>query len=319
MRDEARASQRSSIGWAAMTAGGLFVAITGIATSSTTQRGAAPGVRLAIVVPEAAALAIVAALALAALLMLVLLWPRDVRRRRKKDDEEIVFYYEPPEVSVWVWVLLALLALLPLGAVGGLLWSNRLALEGGGGPASTGPLSAPSAPGARDSTPAPTEKPAVSSTLFNVAVAVVATAIAVAALGVMLWLSFGDRFSRWWVGRIFDDAREPLRAAVAESLDDLRAEPDARRAIIGCYRRFERAVAASRVPRAPWQTAAEFMHAVLDRLALPRQAVARLTELFQISRFSRRHVGAAERDVACDCLEEIRAALEAGNDGSATA
>ena len=45
-------------------------------------------------------------------------------------------------------------------------------------------------------------------------------------------------------------APPPLVEAVDESLEDLRAEPDARRAIIRCYARFERAAAAAGLQRA---------------------------------------------------------------------
>ena len=101
-----------------------------------------------------------------------------------------------------------------------------------------------------------------------------------------------------------------LAAAVEESLDDLRQEPDARTAILRIYRHFERALAGAAVPRRPWQTPTEFMRAVLGRLPLPTSPVHRLTGLFELARFSRHPVGEAERDSAWRCLSEIRAALD---------
>lgn len=320
MQADAPALERSGVTWALVTAGGLFVAITGVMMSSARQGAVGSGVRLVLGLPGAVGLAILAALAVAALLMLILLWPRDGRRRKKNEEDDAVFVDVPPKVPAWVWVALAVSAMLPLAVTGGFLWSKRVAiLDGAGAPVS---VNAPSASAVRSpdaAKPTRPEAPTVSMPAFDVAVAVVASAVALAMLSLMVWLQFGDRLSRWCAGRVFGDSREPSRAAVAESLDDLRAEPDARRAIIACYRRFERAVAASGVTRAPWQTATEFMQSVLDRLALPRPAVARLIELFQISRFSRRHVGASERDVACNCLEQIRLALETEADRAATA
>jgi hypothetical protein len=94
-------------------------------------------------------------------------------------------------------------------------------------------------------------------------------------------------------------------------LEDLRHEPDARLAIIRAYGRVEHALAAARAPRAPWQTPAEFRRSALARLPVPSAPVDRLTTLFEIARFSDRPVAGAARDAACDCLDEITAALAA--------
>jgi hypothetical protein len=98
---------------------------------------------------------------------------------------------------------------------------------------------------------------------------------------------------------------------VEESLDDLHLEGDARRAIVRCYARFERAAAAAGLPRRPWLTPGEFMREALARLPLPRAAVPTLTGLFELARFSDRPLGARERDRAVDALTEIRRAMDA--------
>ena len=131
-----------------------------------------------------------------------------------------------------------------------------------------------------------------------------------ATLGVAVLLLFAERIARWWEGTSGPSEARPLTEAVDESLEDLAAEPDARVAIIKCYRRFERVAARARVPRAPWQTADEFMREILDRLALPPRAVDRLTRLFELARFSLHPLESPERDHARACLEEIREALE---------
>jgi hypothetical protein len=92
-------------------------------------------------------------------------------------------------------------------------------------------------------------------------------------------------------------------------VEDLRSEPDARRAIVRCYARFERAVADSGVERKPWSTPMEFMREALRRLPLPRTAVPTLTGLFELARFSHHPLGPSERDQALEALDEIKTAI----------
>jgi hypothetical protein len=132
-----------------------------------------------------------------------------------------------------------------------------------------------------------------------------------ATLAMAVLLLFAERIARWWERRQRAEPDEPLGEAVQEGLDDLASEPDARVAIIRCYRRFERVAARARVPRAPWQTPEEFMRETLRRLVLPHRAVDRLTRLFELARFSVHPLGPIERDSARACLEEIGAALGA--------
>jgi hypothetical protein len=122
---------------------------------------------------------------------------------------------------------------------------------------------------------------------------------------------FGERLREWWVGTRSRAAAAPLAEAVDESLEDLRAEPDARRAIVRCYRRFEQALERSRVARAPWQTPMELMRDALGRLPLPGAPVSRLTRLFERARFSEEPMSSEDRDTAWDDLCAIRASLEA--------
>jgi len=102
---------------------------------------------------------------------------------------------------------------------------------------------------------------------------------------------------------------EALLEVVDDGLDDLADEPDPRAAIIAAYRRFERASARARVPRAPWHTPGEFMREAQRHLPIPAAAVERLTRLFELARFSDHPVHARDRDLARGCLEDIRAAL----------
>ncbi len=97
--------------------------------------------------------------------------------------------------------------------------------------------------------------------------------------------------------------------ATEASLEELELGGDPRIAIIRCYARFERSLAAAETPRAPWQTPMEFMRAVLSSLPLDPDDVARLTRLFELARFSHHPVGASEQDAALGSLKAIRDAL----------
>ena len=129
-------------------------------------------------------------------------------------------------------------------------------------------------------------------------------------LGVVLWLCFGDRLRRHR-DELASGSRVQLAMAIEDSLDELRAEINARAAIIKIYGNFERALATAKLPRRPAQTPLEFMRAVLSKWPMPLSPVRKLTELFELARFSHHPVGAKERDSAWQSLLEIRTALEA--------
>ncbi|MSP50643.1 MAG: DUF4129 domain-containing protein [Alphaproteobacteria bacterium] len=106
-----------------------------------------------------------------------------------------------------------------------------------------------------------------------------------------------------------DRAASEVAQAAEESLEDFDLGGDSRAAVIACYARFERALAAAEVPRAPWQTPLEFMRAALGALPLDPADVERLTHLFERARFSPHPLGEAERTAALEALVAIRAAL----------
>ena len=153
--------------------------------------------------------------------------------------------------------------------------------------------------------------------LFNWVFGSLALMAGLGALGLALWSALADRPIR--EDEESDPAlpAAPLGTAVEESLADLRAEGDPRRAIVRCYARFERAAADSGHARRPWLTPSEFMHEVLARRSLPRAAVPTLTGLFELARFRHHPLGASERDRAVDALHEIRRAMEVREDAGA--
>ena len=104
---------------------------------------------------------------------------------------------------------------------------------------------------------------------------------------------------------------EQLADVLDETLDDLRAEPDARRAVIAAYARLERAFAAAGVPRRRQETAEEYVPRALRGLEVDGRAVRALTDLFTIAKFSHHPVTPAMKLEAISCLERIRDDLRA--------
>jgi len=107
---------------------------------------------------------------------------------------------------------------------------------------------------------------------------------------------------------------EQLAHVLDETLDDLRAEADPRRAIIAAYARLERVLAANGVARRAAETSDEYLPRVLDDLALDSRAVERLTALFTRAKFSQHDVDTAMKEEAIGALEDVRDELRLARD-----
>lgn len=296
-----------ALGWAAVAVGGLMLVLVATLGPPKGPEGGPPAVRLVIGLPDSLQMAIFGLFALVALLVLALIFPRGLRRRRKKDEDEFELVHEAPKLSPWVLVLLLGLTLLPLGLAGYLFWLRWTPFERG---LLASPLS--SIPGARPLPPLQEAvRPMAGSPVFTWTVAALALVAGLGALGLVLWIYLGDRMVGSWTGPSpRPRAADGLAEAVELSLESLRQEPDSRRAIILCYRRFEQVLAGAGLPRAPWKTPTEFLRDTLRRFGLPSEAVTTLTRLFEVSRFSHHPVRPSERDAAVGSLIEIKAALE---------
>lgn len=128
------------------------------------------------------------------------------------------------------------------------------------------------------------------------------------ALGVAAWVT---RTSLGPGTRRRGAAPETLAAALDESLDDLRNDPDLRRAIISAYARMERALAAAGIPRDPAEAPLEYVERALLTLDASASAVRRLTDLFEWARFSHHEPEPFMRDEAVDALVAVRDELRA--------
>ena len=134
------------------------------------------------------------------------------------------------------------------------------------------------------------------------------TLLAVAVVG--WWWS--DR----WRRRARGELREPLLAraiatALDESLDDLRAERDPRRAVIAAYARLERVLARHGLPRRSSEAPLEYLVRMLADVAVTPVAARRLTALFERAKFSQHEVGVEMKEEAIEALETVRDDLRA--------
>ena len=104
---------------------------------------------------------------------------------------------------------------------------------------------------------------------------------------------------------------ETLSAALDESLAELRAEPDPRRAIIAAYAHMERALAAAGLPRRPAEAPLEYLERALVDLDATAASASRLTDLFRVAKFSDHPLDAQAKEDAIDALEAVRDELRA--------
>jgi beta-lactamase regulating signal transducer with metallopeptidase domain len=104
---------------------------------------------------------------------------------------------------------------------------------------------------------------------------------------------------------------EVLSDVLEETLDDLRAEPDPRRAVIAAYARMERSLAAHGIPRRRFEAPHEYLSRVLSEVSGGRLAATRLTSLFERARFSPHEVDENMKASAIEAIESLQADLAA--------
>jgi hypothetical protein len=103
---------------------------------------------------------------------------------------------------------------------------------------------------------------------------------------------------------------QTLSGVVDDTLDDLRDERDARRAIILAYARMEAALERSGVPRRESEAPLEYLARILLELEVSEAPVRALTDLFEQAKFSRHAIDATMKAGAIEALGAIRADLE---------
>jgi hypothetical protein len=111
-------------------------------------------------------------------------------------------------------------------------------------------------------------------------------------------------------GRRTPEQLEKLRRALDEAIDDLRRDPDPRRAVIAAYARMEQALTLYGFPRRPSEAPYEYLSRVARDLEA-EQPVAALTELFEVAKFSEHSVDETMRGRAIDALTAVRQEVRA--------
>ena len=281
-------------------AAGLVIGLAALVRMSGPAPAGPDDITGIIRLPEPVTGSIAALFTLAALVFLLAL-VRRLRSARSGEGEDAVGP-EAARLPPWLRALNQILSLVYFLVLVYLLWRGAIPLVG---------VLSQGFGGGSGSAPAfPAEAPVGAPPLITWTFGILAVVAGAGALALALWVAFADRLAEWWHGETEDPPLPPLAAAVEESLEDLRAEPDARRAIIRCYARFERVAASSGLERKPWLTPMEFMREALARLPVPRGALPTLTSLFELARFSHRSLGPSERDRALDALDVLKAAIE---------
>jgi hypothetical protein len=146
------------------------------------------------------------------------------------------------------------------------------------------------------------DRPGVPSADFREGPALVlAAAVALAAA-----LHVLRRRARRGLRGVAPTLEERLAHVLDDSIDDLRAEGDPRRAVIAAYARMETVLAAHGAPRRPADAPLEYLARVLGQLSVPAGAAVDLTSLFERAKFSPHPVDAGMKDEAIDALVSVR-------------
>jgi uncharacterized protein DUF4129 len=289
------ARRRLTLAASVVSAAGLLIAVAAT-VELPRAAGDAPGGSLVVRLADPVRAIVLGLLMLSAIILFAMVgW-----ERRPLSEAVLERYRQRRRLPSWLAALLSLPIMLPLAALAYLVWARSAS-----GPDEEGTVGFAVIARLFDLL-AHARKPDASVPLFDAAIAALAVTVALAVFAVAVLVALPERLLRGGG----DAEAAALDEPVASALDDLRAEPDARVAIIRAYARFEQALARVQAPRTPSQTPSEVMRATLARLPVPRPALEGLTALFEVARFSDRHVGLDARDEACDCLDAIQAALE---------
>ena len=122
----------------------------------------------------------------------------------------------------------------------------------------------------------------------------------------LAWLFWPEPRRRATPVRIAQPPQDTAAAAVEESLEALRSIRDPRRAIIAAYASMEGSMYRAGMPRRPSEAPVEYVTRVLSALVGVSAGLTRLTELFEIAKFSDHEIDEAMRADAIGALSQIR-------------
>ena len=159
--------------------------------------------------------------------------------------------------------------------------------------------------------PPPSGNPVTDTTPYEPHIAWVPVGAVVALLAIAVAAYVISERRRRPAARERDDLAVEVVAVLDDTLDDLRAETDPRRAVIAAYVRLEQVLAAHGLPRRRAETEEELLVRMLAALHVSPAPARRLTGLFEGARFSDHVVDSGMKDEAIAALEQVRDELAA--------
>jgi hypothetical protein len=284
---------------------GLAVLLAMAAAGSKARVGGGPSVSSAAVRLGVGALEFLAVVALlGGLALLVVGFPRPRRRR----DDEPEWVVERPPVPWYAKLLVLGLVVIVLGGLAGslLVLRHQFQERQVAPPVPTAPVP-PRAPGSIPPTSA--NPPGAGDPLVPAV-----WAVGVVALAAAVWVVTARLRARRGAAppeRMPRPADPVVEEALRLSLEDLRGEPDPRRAIVAAYARMLAVLGRLGVRRRAAEAPIEYLRRLLDALESDPEPARRLTDLFERAEFSRAPVTEAMRGEAIGALESVRARLGA--------
>ncbi len=100
-------------------------------------------------------------------------------------------------------------------------------------------------------------------------------------------------------------AAEAAAAELEDAIDDLRREPDPRKAVVAAYARMESALTLVGLPRRSAEAPFEYLGRA-GRELQTESSMASLTESFEEAKFSEHAIGESMRERAIAALTEVR-------------
>lgn len=136
-------------------------------------------------------------------------------------------------------------------------------------------------------------------------------AVVAALAGFAAWRSYGRR-RRDDYGPADETRQEAVHGALVDIIDAMLADPDPNTAIRGAYARLLEGLDALGAGRRDHEAPLEHVRRVFAVLDVRPEPVRRLTELFEVARFSTHPLSSAHRDQALRSLRDVAADLESG-------
>jgi hypothetical protein len=107
-----------------------------------------------------------------------------------------------------------------------------------------------------------------------------------------------------------ETVEDELARAIGSTIEDLRGERDARRAVVAAYANMERILASHGLPRRGAEVPHEYLARVLRVLHVSESSARSLTELFEYARFSPHEIDEAMKEQAIKSLVAVKEELE---------